>query len=179
MWVDLLSMGAIGVFAACMVFVARRSAGKRGRLLPRWTMPAVIGASMIGYSVWNEYSWFERITSALPESVTVVSRGERSAPWAPWTYLSPVTVRFVALDTRMRAHSQERPGLVLTELILVERWQPTRRVAVAFDCEHGKRADLRSGTRISPDGTLEGSHWETIEADSPMLRAACQPSLPA
>lgn len=177
MWVDLISMAAIGVLAACLMYIVRRTAARRGRTLPRWAMPAAIGASMIGYSIWNEYSWFDRITSALPENVAVVSQAERSVPWAPWTYLKPVTVRFVALDTRMRAFSEQRPGLVLTELLLVERWQPTRRVAVAFDCDHNRRADLRDGTRISPDGTLEGSRWERIEPDSPMLLAACCPAI--
>ncbi len=178
MWADLLSMAAIGIFAACLVFIVRRSTGNWGRSLPRWIMPAVIGASMIGYSVWNEYSWFDRITAALPESVAVVSEGQRSAPWAPWTYIKPVTIRFIAMDTRMRAYSGHHAGLVLTELILVERWQPTRRVAVAFDCERGRRADLRSGSHISPQGMLDGSRWESMKPDNPMLRAACLPSVP-
>lgn len=176
MWVDLISMAAVGVFAACMVFVVRRAIVKRGRNLPRWIMPAAIGASMIAYSIWNEYSWYGRITAALPDSVTVVSHGERSVPWAPWTYALPVTVRFVAMDSRMRAVSEERPGLVLTELLLVERWQPTLRVPIAFDCPQARRADLIGSARLLPDGTLEGTRWESVPPDDPTLRAACRPA---
>jgi len=179
MWVDLLSMAAVGIFAACLIFILRRTLIRGGRNMPRWIMPAAIGAGMIGYSIWNEYSWFDRLTSALPPTVEIVGKGERSAFWAPWTYLRPVTVRFIALDTRARVQSTQRPGLVLTELLLVERWRPTRSVPMAFDCHHGMRADLAKGARIDADGTLEGARWEAIDADSPILRAACRPTLPA
>jgi hypothetical protein len=178
MWADLISLAAVGVLAACLLFIIRHTLKRRGRNLPRWIMPAVVGASMMGYSVWNEYSWFGRITSSLPSTVAIVGRGERSAFWAPWTYTMPVTVRFVALDSRVRVQSEQRPGLVLTELLLVERWQPTRRVPVAFDCHEARRADLVGGARIEPDGTLEGARWQAMEPDSPMMRLVCQTTLP-
>lgn len=173
MWVDILSMVAIGILAACIIYITRRSLARKGRSLPRWTLPALIGASMIGYSIWNEYTWFDRIAGELPPSVAVVSQGERSAFWAPWTYAWPVTVRFIALDTRTRVESRERPGLVVTELLLVERWQPTRKVQSAFDCPQARRADLTSGARVKPDGTLEGAHWQRMEPGDPVLRVAC------
>ncbi len=179
MWVDLLSMAAIGIFAACLVFIIKHLLRRRGKSAPRWAMPAVIGLTMIGYSVWNEYTWFDRITSALPPTVEIVGKGQRSAFWAPWTYLQPVTVRFIALDTRARIQSTERPGLVLSELLLVERWQPTRSVPMAFDCHHGRQATLAGGARIDADGTLEGAQWQAVAADSPALRVACRPTLPA
>jgi hypothetical protein len=158
-----------------MVFITKRSLNKRGRHLPRWIMPAAIGACMIAYSVWNEYTWFDRISTELPKGVAVVGQGQRTQFWAPWTYVKPVTVRFIAMDTRNKVTSAERPNLVVTELLLVERWQPTRKVTVAFDCNSGKRADLVNGARIDPDGTLQGTQWQTMPADSPMLKAACQP----
>lgn len=173
MWVDLLSMAAIGVLTACMIYIARRSLARRGRRFPRWVLPGVIGASMIGYSIWNEYSWFDRITSELPPSVAVVGQGERSAFWAPWTYAWPVTTRFIAMDIRNRVESSQRPGLVVTELLLVERWQPTRRVQLAFDCRRSQRADLLGGARIEADGSLEGARWQAVEPSDPMLRVAC------
>ncbi|HLU00458.1 MAG TPA: hypothetical protein VKZ70_12035 [Burkholderiaceae bacterium] len=173
MWVDVLAMAAVGILAACIIYMMRRSLAKRGRSLPRWALPAIIGASMIGYSVWNEYTWFGRITSQLPPEVAVVGKGERSAAWSPWTYLWPVTTRFVALDTRNRVQSSERAGLVVTEILLVERWQPTRRVALAFDCQNHKRAELLGSARIEPDGALQGSQWQPVEPQDPVLRAAC------
>ncbi|MDS1140630.1 hypothetical protein RE432_09285 [Pusillimonas sp. SM2304] len=179
MWVDLISMAAVGILVACMVFIIRRSLAKRGRTPPRWILPAAIGAGMISYSVWNEYTWFGRITAGLPSGVAVVAQGERSAVWAPWTYLHPVTIRFIALDTRARVESEHQAGLVVTELLLVERWQRTRRVPVAFDCHRASRADLLGDTHLTSTGKLENARWQAMKSDDPMLLAACQNPLPA
>lgn len=173
MWADLISMAAVGILAACMIYILRRSLSRRGRQLPRWILPALIGSSMIGYSVWNEYSWFSRISSQLPPSVAVVGHGQRSDAWAPWTYLWPVTTRFLAMDTRNRVASTQHPGLVVAELLMVERWQPTRRVQLAFDCQNSRRADLPTSARIEPDGTVLGTQWQTVTPEDPILRAAC------
>lgn len=173
MWADILSVAAIGILAACLIYITRRQLKRRGRKLPGWALGASIGACMIGYSIWNEYTWFDRISAGLPSSVTVVSQGQRSAAWAPWTYAWPVTVRFIAMDNRQRVVSTERPGLVVTELLLVERWQAVRTVQLAFDCHHARRADLHGGARIDADGALTGARWQAVEATDPMLRAAC------
>ncbi len=173
MWVDLISMAAVGILSACIIYIIRRSLARQGRRLPRWMLPVLIGSSMIGYSIWNEYSWFNRITSQLPPAVAVVGQGQRSDAWAPWTYVWPVTTRFIAMDTRHRVMSSQHPGLVVTELLLVERWQPTRRVQLAFDCHNRKRAELLGDARIEADGSLEGSRWQAVTPDDPMLRAAC------
>lgn len=173
MWVDLISMAAVGILSACMIYIIRRNLARRGRRLPRWMLPVLIGSSMITYSIWNEYSWFGRITAQLPPAVAVVGQGQRSDVWAPWTYLWPVTTRFIAMDTRNRVASNQLPGLIVTEILLVERWQPTRKVQLAFDCHHGRRADLPGGARIEADGRLLGSRWQAVPPGDPMLRAAC------
>lgn len=173
MWVDLLSMAAVAMLAACIVFIVRHARRRTGLRTAGWVMPAVIGVTMIAYSVWNEYTWFDRMTSALPGSVAVVGQGQRSTFWAPWTYLFPVTVRFIAMDTRGRVQSEHHPDLVLTELLLVERWLPVRRVPVAFDCLHSRRVDLHAGMRLGPDGSLAGAQWQPMDPASPILNAAC------
>lgn len=173
MWVDLLSMLATGAFTACLVFIIGRLLRKQGRPLPRWAMPCLIGASMIVYSIWSEYTWFERVQASLPEQVVVTSTGERSAPWAPWTYLAPVTIRFAALDGTQRQTSEERPGLIRTRLLLVERWSPTRTMNIAIDCPAQRWASLPPGASIRADGTLTGSNWQALTPSDPLLRAAC------
>src|SRR5690606_1941664 len=102
MWGELVAMAAVGVLAACLVFIFRHRLKRSGRQLPSWITPAVIGAGMMAYSIWNEYSWFGRVTASLPPTVAVVGEGQRRVVWAPWTYVLPVTVRFVALDSRVR-----------------------------------------------------------------------------
>ena len=43
---------------------------------PRWIMPAGIGLAMLGFTVWNEYSWYSRVTDQLPASVEVATGSE-------------------------------------------------------------------------------------------------------
>ncbi|PLC54843.1 hypothetical protein CR155_05115 [Pollutimonas nitritireducens] len=174
MWVDLLSMLATAVLAACLVFILGRFLRKSKRKLPRWAMPAAMGCSMIAFSIWSEYSWFTRMQAALPQNVVVLSTGERSAPWAPWTYAAPVTIRFIAMDTHAISRSEQKPQLVKGHLLLVERWQPTRTVAVAFDCAAHLRADLMGNATLAADGVLSGAQWQAVAPTEPALRAACK-----
>ncbi|MAL01464.1 MAG: hypothetical protein CL536_04870 [Alcaligenaceae bacterium] len=171
---DYIAMLAIGVLAACIVFILGRLMRRRGRQLPRWIMPFAIGASVITYSVWNEYTWFNRMQSALPDHVVVVGTGERSMPWAPWTYLAPVVSRFVAVDTAGISRSEMRPELVRIQIFLVERWQATRTAIVAFDCNKSLRADLSATARLSADGTLTGTQWQPAQNDTALLEVACE-----
>jgi hypothetical protein len=174
MWVDLLSMLATAALAACVVFILGRFLRQSKYRLPRWAMPAAMGCTMIAYSVWSEYSWFTRIQSALPTNVVVLGTGQRSVPWAPWTYPAPVTVRFVAMDTRTISRSEQKPDLVRSQLLLVERWQPTRTVTVAFNCASNMRADLVGRAALASDGTLTGAQWHPVPPNEPALKAACE-----
>lgn len=173
MWADFIAMLAIAGMAFCMVFIAGRFLKRSGRTLQRWVMPATIGFCVLTYAIWNEYTWFSRLQKALPEHVVVTGTGERSAPWAPWTYLAPVTTRFVAVDTRSLIRSEMRPELVKTGLLLIERWQPTRVVNVAFDCLKGLRADLGNQATLSAEGTLTGAQWQPASEDTRLLRVVC------
>ncbi|MFA5596030.1 MAG: hypothetical protein WCY47_02795 [Pusillimonas sp.] len=174
MWADFIAMLAVAALAFCLVFIAGHFLRRSGRQLPRWIMPAAIGFSVLAYSIWNEYTWFDRLQNALPEQVVVASTGQRSAPWAPWTYIAPVTARFIAIDTRTIARSEQRPELAKTELLLIERWQPTRVVSVAFDCNKQLRADLGNSASLSADGTLNGTQWQSAAQDTALLAIICK-----
>ncbi|MEI4484655.1 hypothetical protein V8J36_00495 [Frigidibacter sp. MR17.14] len=169
MLIDLIAMIAIGAFIIGVYLLANRVAGRR---LPKWLMPAAIGAAVISFAVWNEYTWYGRVTSALPDTVAVVMPVTESNLWRPWTYVAPVTTRFIAVDRGAVQRSEARPELVRTEALLVQRWAGTQRVPVAFDCAGDRRADLVAAS-LGADGTLTGGAWQPVAADDPMLRAAC------
>ncbi|WP_415183040.1 hypothetical protein [Phaeovulum sp.] len=170
MSIDLISMLAAGVLTACIVFAANHLSGKR---LPRWLMPAAVGVVMLGFSIWNEYSWFSRVKAQLPETVTIVRTIESSQAYRPWTYLAPITLRFMAVDSAVTIRSTTVPGLVAAEVMLVQRYVPTTRVPVAFDCNKGLRADLLEGAELTPDGTLSGAVWLPVGLNDDVLKAAC------
>jgi hypothetical protein len=61
----------------------------------------------------------------------------------------------------------------MAEVLLVQRWTPTQRIPVAFDCANGRRADLLEGVSLSPDGVLTGGDWMNVGMDDELQRAAC------
>jgi hypothetical protein len=169
---DFLSMLAAAFLAVVVVYAAKHALRKlTGYVLPKWVMPAAAGLSMLGYTIYAEYSWYPTVRNGLPPSVAVLRTVEDSAPWRPWTYVAPLTTRFMALDLDKLRHPA--PGIVEGELMLIARWTPIQQVSVAYDCTNAARADLVEGARIDDGGVLSGAEWRPIDATDEGLKAAC------
>jgi hypothetical protein len=171
MLLDLI--GTLGAGAGLFGFavIARHLSGGR---LPKWIIPAAIGAGMLLFSIWNEYTWYSRTTAALPEKVVLLSSPTDKVIYRPWTYVFPVSTRFAALDRTGMVKSMENAAFRRAEVMLVQRWTGTKRVPIAFDCANTRRANLIEGATLAPDGTLSGGTWEDVTPEDDLLRAACQ-----
>ncbi|SDE13891.1 hypothetical protein [Aquimonas voraii] len=145
----------------------------RGRL-PTWLVPAAAGLGMLSYSVWSEYSWLERARSTLPVTAEVVSTNEVRAWYRPWTYVVPQVNRLIAIDRAELKRNPAQPGKVLAGVLLMGRWEPTRKIGVMFDCVEAKRADLLDGVQFDDSGALQGAHWIDLAAGDPLLAVACR-----
>lgn len=157
--VELLGVIAVGIGTAAVLFALLHALRIAGLTLPRWLLPAGIGLAMIGYSVWNDYSWYGRALDRLPEGTEVLLVGEQRQPWAPWTYLAPMTVRFAALDpTSIRSGEG---GVRIAEIMLVERRGQTLVVPQDFDCGGGMIRPARG-------------EWTRAQPDDPAFAAVCQ-----
>ncbi|WP_444464271.1 hypothetical protein [Rhodobacter capsulatus] len=169
---DLITMLAAGLFAAIVLYAARHATQKLlGVSLPKWVTPAAAGLAMILATVWGEYRWFADASARLPATAQVVSANAASEPWRPWTYLWPVTTRFVALDG---ANSlRPAPGVVATNLYLVARWQPVQPVTVAYDCVGHRQAVLGGEAAVNADGTLTSGVWMAAPEGDAGLNTAC------
>lgn len=157
--VELLGVIAVGIGAAAVLFAGLHAARKAGLDLPRWLLAAGIGLAMICYSVWNDYAWFGRAVDRLPEGAEILLVGEDSQPWAPWTYLAPVEVRFAALDP-----ASITPGEGETrraEIMLVERRGQTLVVPQEFDCAQGLIRPARGD-------------WVAVGEGDPAFAAVCK-----
>lgn len=137
--------------------------------LPKWVMPAAAGAAMLGFAIWNEYSWFPRTRAALSEEMVVASAPADRMAYRPWTYIFPLVTRFVAVDRGAAAGAE----VFATNAYVVTRWGRTRQIPVAFDCVRMTRADLVEGAQLAADGTLTGAEWLPPDAEDPLVRAAC------
>src|SRR5690606_18548472 len=96
--------------------------------LPRWSFPVAAGSAMLAFQVYSEYNWFPHQKSLLPADVTVVQQIEESAPWRPWSYLYPQTLRFIAVRVGKAAVNTINPELVLAEVYLFERRLAAKRM---------------------------------------------------
>lgn len=166
---DFISMAAAAFLAVIFVFIANHLSKKfRGQSLPKWLMPAAAGIAMLGYTIYAEYAWFPNMQRGLPESTQIAQRIEGQMLYRPWTYLVPLTTRFIALDGLVREGDYARAGIVL-----VARWGRPVQVPVVFDCVGMRRADLIEGTKFV-DGDLNNGAWRALNPDDPVLQAACR-----
>ncbi|MDF1621122.1 hypothetical protein [Pseudothioclava nitratireducens] len=171
---DFISMLAAGFLAVAIVYAANHAVRKvTGSRLPKWVMPAAAGLAMLGYTIYAEYDWYPKTRANLNEGVEVIMSAGESSWWRPWTYVAPITTRFMAIDRNGLTHPGGSATLVRGELLLVQRWAPVRAVPVAFDCLANARADLIDGTELDATGALRGGDWLPLERDDAALRVAC------
>lgn len=171
MFLELIATIIAGLAAAGVVIVLRRLVGP---WLPRWLAPVAAGLVMLGVTIANEYSWYDRAQRSLPAGMEVALTGSSPAPWRPWTYVVPFVDRFVAVDhASLRTH-EGQPGQKMVNLIFFGRWAPVHRVPVLMDCVNGRRADLVDGMEFAQDGTLEDARWRKIDPEGPLAKSICE-----
>ncbi|WP_407353206.1 hypothetical protein [Luteimonas sp. R10] len=143
--------------------------------LPGWAMPAAAGAGMLAMAVWLEYSWLHRVTATFPDEVEVASTNELRVWYRPWTYVVPQTSRLIAIDHRFDRRNPAMPDQVLTQVLLVARWEPSRQFGAVFDCAGRRRADLVDEVVFGENGAPLNARWIPLAEDDGLLRAACDP----
>lgn len=143
------------------------------RRLPKWIVPASAGAGMLAMAIWLEYSWLERATANLPQEIEVVSTNRLRAWYRPWTYVVPQVNRLIAVDHRFERRNDALPGQVLTRVLLLGRWEPSRQFGTVLDCTAGRRADLTDQVEFTDSGSLADARWIDLPPDDPLLRAIC------
>lgn len=144
-----------------------------GRRLPDWLIPVGTATGMVLMVIYLEYSWADRYEAGLPENVTVVSRSEDRAWYRPWTYAVPLSTRLIMVDNRVRQTNSKNPNLVLTGVILSERWALTMGFKSIFDCATARRADLTEGTTLDEEGIPLAAEWYQLAPEDRFLQAAC------
>lgn len=170
MFLEFIATIFAGFAAAGVALILGKISGGR---LPRWLMPVMAGLAMIGYTVWSEYTWFERTTATMPEGLVVVSQNESKALYRPWTYAFPLTDRFAALDEQSILTNESIPDQRLADMYFWGRWSPIQRVSVAFDCAQGRSAPIVEGVSMGEDGQIENASWSNVGLEDPALAAAC------
>ncbi|EIW89992.1 hypothetical protein AGRI_03829 [Alishewanella agri BL06] len=159
-----------GLGAAGIALFIRTLSRKKA---PRWLIPVFAGAGMLGFQIHSEYSWFEHQSSRLPEGVEVVRTVQETAPWRPWSFWYPQTLRFIAADIQNAAVNQRNPELMLVDLYFFERRMSARRVPQVIHCTANARADFTEALQIPAPGDALTEDWRPLEAEDPLLALVC------
>ena len=162
MFLELLAVIFAGVAGAGVMLLITRATS-----LPRWLVPVGAGAAMLAATISSEYGWYGRTSAALPEGILVAETVPSTAPWRPWTYVFPMTGRFVAVDTRKMQANLETPQMYLTDLYFFGRWQPLTQVEIMIDCAGNRRADPARDDNSAPV-------WREVGADDAIVRTVCE-----
>ncbi|MEO1543406.1 MAG: hypothetical protein AAFR75_05235 [Pseudomonadota bacterium] len=170
MFFHLVAVAVIGVTAALVVYIFKN---QYPRSFPGYVYPIAIGASMLVYNVWAEYSWFSRTASALPAHIKVIRSYDVHSPIQPWTYLIPYKNRFAAVDLSTKRENPKTPGYAIASLILAKRFEPTIELKQIIDCNGKRSAEIDTTTKFGENGLPTNSVWSD-EADlKPMIEAVC------
>lgn len=169
---ELIAVILVGVALAGVAMALRAISRQR---LPKWIVPALAGLGMLSYAIWSEYTWYSRVTAQLPPEIVVAWHNGETNFWRPWSYVKPVITRFSAVDRRSQQRNENFPDQVMTDVLLVARWQQSARIKVIFDCVGHRRADLVGrDVKVAENGEVIGANWVALSADDPVLIAACK-----
>jgi hypothetical protein len=171
MFIELIATIFAGIACAGVAMLLNIVTGRR---LPKWLMPVAAGAGMIGMTISNEYTWFNRTAERLPEGVAVASTVEEQGWLRPWTQIAPYTKRFVAVDVATLRKNENIPEQRLADLYFFGRWSPVSQAPMLFDCQKSKSALLIDGADFGADGTVTNAEWQAMEEKDPILIMVCQ-----
>lgn len=144
--------------------------------LPKWSVPFAAAVGLVGFTIWSEYDWYSRVSAELPPEVEVVAVQDEAMPLRPWTYIAPITMRFVALDHRKTLAHPQKAGVRMVTLYSFARWKPVAEGLMAVDCLGDRQALVVEGVAISPEGELTGAEWTPAVTGDPLQAAACKES---
>jgi hypothetical protein len=174
MLLQLLGMLVMGIAVVGVVLLACRLFGRRP---PRWVLPVSAGLAMLGFQVWNEYSWFRRTAAALPPQMVVAAAHPSSSMFQPWTLLVPRIERFAVIDPRAIRWNESAPGLRMVEVFLIARQMPTFTTTQIFDCDTPRRADVTGTLEFDADGRPVGAEWIALDATDQPRQSVCAAAL--
>lgn len=160
----------IGATVGLMLYALARTFRLK---LPAWVYPTAIGVSMILFQVYNDATWFRRTAGSLPETHVVVASHTATSALRFWSYAIPIVERFAVLDRTSVKRNPDVPGLVIADLILVTRFQPTVKITQIFDCAGHRRGEAGPAVTFDANGMPENVPWTDVPADDAMLTAAC------
>ncbi|MEO1470600.1 MAG: hypothetical protein AAFV86_16260 [Pseudomonadota bacterium] len=159
----LIATLTVGLGAAGLVLGPAKLLGRRA---PRWAAPVAAGLAMFAFTLWQEYTWFDRSTAVLPEGARVAETYDYASAIQPWTLVWPRVWRFAAVVPGEAGEG----GLLNATVLLAQRFADTVAIPHVIDCAAGRRAPVPPG---AASGNPEALSWTEGGAGDPLVAAAC------
>lgn len=168
--IDLIAALFVGCFAGGFTWLVYRA---RRRRAPRFLIPMLVGAGILSYTIYSEYTWAPRMIATFPPDFKVIDRLTRTAAWQPWTYLFPRVDRLVVVDLGTVRHNEKFPGLAMVDVLLFERLATPRRIVQIIDCPNARRADVTTNEQFLEGELPPEDRWAGLHRDSGLYQAIC------
>ncbi|MFK7880183.1 hypothetical protein [Roseobacter sp.] len=171
MFVELIATVFAGIACAGVAMLLNVVTGRR---LPKWIMPIAAGLGMIGMTISNEYTWFDRTAERLPEGVEIATKVEEQSWLRPWTQIWPYTKRFAAVDKATARTNDDWPEQRLADVYFFGRWSPVNKAPMLFDCQSRRAALLIDGADFGENGGVTNADWQALPEGDQTLKLVCE-----
>ncbi len=170
MFIHLLATLALGAVSAVFLWAIARTLKWKP---PGYAYPVAVAAGMLGYAIYDEYSWYSRVANTLPPRLEVVRTYGTSLPYQPWTYAIPRVYRFDALDLGEARRNPADDSLVLVRLLRVTRNTSSKDVTLFVDCRARRYAEVKSDMKFDDRGLPLNPDWADLSSYPSLASRIC------
>ena len=149
---NLLATFFVGASVWVLIWAGFRTTKRK---VPGFLIPMAVGASMLGYTIWTEYSWFGRTMDAMPAEVQLVKT-------------------YSAVDMGKARINPKFPDMVMVETLLVKRDEGPAKVQQMMHCGLGQFADLPANPEFDAKGLPIGVKWTPASDFPELMDAVCK-----
>jgi len=136
---------------------------------PKWIIPVFAGAGMLGFLIFNEYTWYDLKQSRLPEGAVVVDTQAAAIFWRPWTFVFPYVTSFSTVDTKNIDRDTGNPDMVG---FILYRFEQSLTETVSHRT-HILNCATRKLVPLNIDGTPMVDNIKLLDNNHILLRTVC------
>ncbi|HBU96551.1 hypothetical protein [Thalassospira lucentensis] len=171
MYVFIFTTVVIGFAAAGVIMLLFRLLGRK---VPKYVIPFTAAIAMFCYMIWDEYSWFDRYASRLPDTVIITQTFADENVFAPWTLITAPINRFTAVDRERVVINPHAPDEKRVTTLLLKKGSTTLALTHLVNCTTGKRGYITDQTSLDQSGFPTAiDEWFDLKPDDPLRAAVC------
>lgn len=147
----ILALGAAGIVILLNRYVFR------GRL-PRWTMPVVVAITIVGFQIFEEYTWYPRIKTQINSDYVVMQEIRPKQFWRPWSYIAPTVTNVTVVNKANMRALDEHPEYNIGMMTSLSYLGASSDYPFLFDCNQLRFGPYRKD--------IENVEWANLDSDA-------------